>query len=150
ADRLRQPLPGQASHEPLRAYSSQGELPQFSHKLPPRPGSVLILLYPDEEGQPAFPLIKRPDYPGAHSGQVSLPGGKMEPREDHIATALREAWEEIGIDIHEPIVIGTLSEFFVIPSNFLVVPVIAYMHRRPQFVPHEREVSRILEGRLSD
>jgi 8-oxo-dGTP pyrophosphatase MutT (NUDIX family) len=146
--RLQQPLPGAGAHEALRAYSSSGTLPQFKHTIPPKPGSVLILFYPDEAGKVIFPLIKRPDYAGAHSGQVSFPGGKMEPGEDHVTTALREAWEEIGVDVREPQVIGRLTEFFVIPSNFLIVPVIAFMNRRPQFVPHVREVSRIIEASM--
>jgi 8-oxo-dGTP pyrophosphatase MutT (NUDIX family) len=150
SERLLLPLPGASAHELLRAYPVAGSLPDFKHKSPPKPGSVLILLYPDEKDQAVFPLIKRQDYLGAHSGQVSLPGGKMEPGEDHVATALREAWEEIGVDVSEPKVIGRLSEFFVIPSNFLVVPVIAYLKQRPQFIPHTREVSRIMEVRLSD
>ena len=150
AERLQGPLPGAQAHESMRAYSALGQLPQFKHKSPPKPGSVLILFFPDDHGEATFPLIKRQDYAGAHSGQVSFPGGKMEPGEDHIATALREAWEEIGIDVHEPRVIGRLTEFFVIPSNFLIVPVVAYVGRRPQFVPHTREVSRIIEARVED
>jgi 8-oxo-dGTP pyrophosphatase MutT (NUDIX family) len=149
-ERLRHPLPGSTSHEPMRAYPVTGSFPDFKHKTPPKPGSVLILLYPDEDKQAMFPLIKRADYLGTHSGQVSLPGGKMEPGEDHVATALREAWEEIGVDVSEPRVLGRLSEFFVIPSNFLVVPIVACVMRRPQFTPHIREVSRIIEVRLSD
>jgi 8-oxo-dGTP pyrophosphatase MutT (NUDIX family) len=149
-ERLQHPLPGQAAHEVMRAHPASGAFPDFGHKVPPKPGSVLILIYPDEYGNAVFPLIKRPDYIGAHSGQVSLPGGKMEPGEDHVATALREAWEEIGVDVSEPRVIGRLTEFFVIPSNFLVVPVIATVQKRPQFIPHTREVSRIIEASVTD
>ena len=149
--RLELPMPGAEAHELMRAWPATGNpLPKFTHKTPPKPGSVLVLLYPNENDEAVFPLIKRPDYPGAHSGQISLPGGKMEPGEDHIATALREASEEIGVDVSEPTVIGRLSEFFVIPSNFLIVPVIAFVNKKPQFVPDRREVVRILEARLSD
>jgi 8-oxo-dGTP pyrophosphatase MutT (NUDIX family) len=149
--RLQLPMPGADAHEPMRAWPVTGNpLPKFTHKIPPKPGSVLVLLYPDDNGDAIFPLIKRADYPGAHSGQVSLPGGKMEPGESHTTTALREASEEIGIDASKPNVIGCLSEFFVIPSNFLVVPVIAYMDSRPVFIPDKREVVRVIEARLSD
>src|SRR5882762_11445477 len=88
--RLAQPLPGSVAHEPMRATPVGPIRPKFEHKLPPKPGSVLILLYEDE-GQIKFPLTKRPDYNGTHSGQVSLPGGKAEPGENSIQTALREA-----------------------------------------------------------
>lgn len=147
--RLRQPLPGALAHEPLRATPTGLIKPKFDHKLPPKPGSVLILLYPDE-GVIKFPLTKRPDYLGAHGGQVSLPGGKSEGGEDAIQTALREGEEEIGVSQKHVQVIGRLSDFFVIPSNFMVTPVIAFAKDKPQFVPQQSEVDRILEGSLPE
>jgi 8-oxo-dGTP pyrophosphatase MutT (NUDIX family) len=147
--RLLQPLPGALAHETLRAKPSGSVIPNFTHKLPPKPGSVLILLY-EENGIVKFPLIKRPEYLGAHSGQVSLPGGKAEMEEDAIATALREAEEEIGISRNRVEVIGALSEFFVIPSNYLVTPVIAIAEGVPEFKGDSREVVRILFADLSN
>ncbi len=144
-DRLKQPLPGAVAHEPLRATPTGLIKPKFEHALPPKPGSVLILLYPDGE-QLKFPLTKRQEYLGAHSGQISLPGGKAEPDEGYIETALREAEEEIGISRNQVRVVGKLSQFFVIPSNFMVTPVIAYAERKPVFTPQVSEVMRILEG----
>lgn len=149
ADRLKQPLPGPVAHEPLRAMSVGMIRPKFEHKLPPRPGSVLILLYPDGD-QIKFPLTIRPDYLGTHGGQISFPGGKAEEGEDHIETALREGEEEIGINRNDIKVVGTLSEFFVIPSNFVVKPVVAIAERRPDFVADPFEVVRIIEGNLDD
>ncbi len=145
--RLRLPLPGPEAHEPLRAVPSGIIKPRFEHFSPPKPGGVLILLYP-EDGAIKFPLTKRPDYSGAHGGQISLPGGKAEQDENIIMTALREGEEEIGIDRRKIKVIGQLTDFFVIPSNFLVTPVIGYVEDRPQFIPDPKEVVRILEGRL--
>jgi 8-oxo-dGTP pyrophosphatase MutT (NUDIX family) len=147
--RLGQPLPGSAAHEPMRATPIGPIRPKFEHKLPPKPGSVLILLY-EEEGKIKFPLTKRPEYLGAHAGQISLPGGKAEPGENYIQTALREGEEEIGVHLDELKVIGRLSDFFVIPSNYLVVPVVAYVIKRPQFIAQESEVVKILEGSLDD
>ena len=149
ANRLQEPLPGPAAHEPLRATPTCLIKPKFDHQLPPKPGSVLILLYPDD-GSIKFPLTKRPDYLGAHGGQVSLPGGKSEQGENAIQTALREGEEEIGVKSIEMKVVGTLSNFFVIPSNFMVTPVIAYSEAKPLFVPQETEVERILECNLLD
>lgn len=146
---LRGPLPGSAAHEPMRAVATGLIRPDFNHKLPPRPGSVLILLYP-VGNKIMFPLTKRPEYTGTHSGQISLPGGKAEEGETHIETALREAKEEIGIDPAHAEVIGTLSPFFVIPSNFMVTPVVATMNERPSFAGDPVEVVRIVEGSLTD
>src|SRR5882757_7155475 len=147
--RLTQPLPGSVAHEPMRATSVGSIRPKFEHRLPPKPGSVLILLYEDE-GKIKFPLTKRPEYLGAHAGQISLPGGKAEAGENYIQTALREAEEEVGVHSNELKVIGRLSDFFVIPSNFLIVPVVAYSLKKPVFVPQESEVVKILEGSLDD
>jgi len=147
--RLAQPLLGSAAHEPMRATPVGPLKPKFEHKLPPKPGSVLILLYEDE-GKIKFPLTKRPEYLGAHAGQISLPGGKAESGEDYIQTALREGNEEIGIHPDELNVIGRLSDFFVIPSNFMIVPVVAYTLTKPIFVPQESEVVKILQGNLDD
>lgn len=145
--RLSQTLPGSAAHEPLRAVPVGTLRPDFTHTLPPRPGSVLIVLY-EHEGRIKFPLTKRHDYLGAHGGQISLPGGKAEPGEDAIQTALREGHEEIGVITSELHVVGRLSDFFVIPSNFMIVPVVAVAPSRPLFIPQEREVEKIIEGDL--
>lgn len=145
--RLKLPLPGGEAHAPLRAVPAGIIKPKFEHKTPPKPGGVLILLY-EEDGVIKFPLTKRPDYLGTHGGQISLPGGKAEPNEDIITTALREAEEEIGIARRSVNVIGQLSEFFVIPSNFMVTPVIGYLEERPQFYPDPKEVVRVIEGTI--
>ncbi len=77
ADRLKKPLPGILAHDPMRATPVGAIKPKFEHKTPPKPGSVLILLY-EQNDDIKFPLTKRPDYLGAHGGQISLPGGKKE------------------------------------------------------------------------
>ncbi|RAV98657.1 NUDIX hydrolase [Pseudochryseolinea flava] len=146
--RLLEALPGALAHEPMRAVPVGSTIPNFQHKLPPKPGAVLILLY-EEAGHIKFPLIVRPEYAGAHSGQISLPGGKAEIGEDAIQTALREGEEEIGIDRTQVDVIGKLTDFFVIPSNFLVTPVVGIIHD-PIFRADAREVSRIISCTLFD
>lgn len=147
--RLVENLPGPLAHEPLRAKPVGNTIPRFEHKLPPKPGSVLILLCPQEDTF-IFPLIKRPDYSGLHSGQVSFPGGKAEAGETPVETALREAHEEIGIDPAHVTVAGTLSNFFVVPSNFMVTPVVGITESSVSFRPDRHEVVRILYGKLSD
>jgi 8-oxo-dGTP pyrophosphatase MutT (NUDIX family) len=143
--RLKLPLPGDEAHKPLRATPMGSLIPKFDHTVAAKPGSVLILLYPDED-KIRFPLIKRPDYLGAHSGQISFPGGKVEPGEDNVEAALREGEEEVGVRKESVNVIGRLSSFFVIPSNFLVVPVIGYVNQKPLFIPDPVEVVKIISG----
>lgn len=110
----------------------------------PKKSGVLLLFYPDQ-GAVYFPLIKRPQYPGVHSGQVGFPGGKMEPSDpDILFTALREAEEEIGINASKVEVLGRLTDLYIPTSNFLVSPVIGFMTEKPNFVPEQREVARII------
>ena len=148
-ERLAMPLPGQTAHDIFRATPVGDVRPLFDHSHPPRPGGVIFLLYEDK-GIVKFPLIKRPEYAGPHGGQVSLPGGKAEPGEDSIQTALRECEEEIGVKVDPLHVLGKLSDFFVIPSNYLVTPVIAFTSERPLFKPDPYEVSRVIEARVVD
>jgi 8-oxo-dGTP pyrophosphatase MutT (NUDIX family) len=149
-DRLLNPLPGDSAHAPMRAIPIGDLTPRFDHSLPAKPGGVMILLYEDDAGSIRFPLIKRQEYSGAHSGQVSFPGGKAEPGEDPIQTALRECEEEIGVDKNTLIVLGRLTNFFVIPSNFIITPVVAVADSLPVFKPDPYEVARILSFPLSD
>ena len=122
---------------------------------PGRPGraaAVLILLYPDADGQARVVLIERTGGPGHHSGEVSLPGGKTEPEDaDVAATALREATEEVALD---PVaagvrVVGVLEPFWIPVSDFAVTPVVAIAERRPALAASPAEVARILEAPMA-
>jgi 8-oxo-dGTP pyrophosphatase MutT (NUDIX family) len=148
-ERLHGDLPGQRAHELLRAQPIGRLLPKFEHKTPPKQGSVLILLY-HHNGVIKFPLIKRPTYIGAHSGQISLPGGKVEPGEDIFQAAIREGEEEIGVNRNDMQIIGRLSEFNVLPSNFIVTPVVAWIDYNPTYVPDHREVEKVIEADLRE
>ena len=149
ASRLKANLPGELAHEPMRAHATGKVIPKFEHKTPPKRGSVLILLYQDGESI-KFPLIKRQSYKGAHSAQVSFPGGKVEPNENEFDAALREAYEEIGVVQSDIRVVGRLSDFNVLPSNFIVAPVVGFIDYVPSFVPDKREVETILQGNLAE
>lgn len=143
------PLPGKEAQ--LSMSPNPVDMRRFDPKPPEnhRKGSVLILLYPNEN-KAFFPLIKRPIYPGVHSGQIAFPGGKMEEEDaDEIDTALREAWEEVNILPNQVKLIGRMSDLFIPTSNFLVTPVLGYSERVPDFVPEEKEVARIIQAAVS-
>ncbi len=107
--------------------------------------AVLIILYPYKK-RLYTAVILRNEYEGAHSGQISLPGGKTEESDINFEhTAMREAEEEIGIIPSTMEVIGQLSRFYVRPSNFVIYPFIAYCSQRPDFHPDATEVQRIIE-----
>jgi 8-oxo-dGTP pyrophosphatase MutT (NUDIX family) len=141
--RLAAPLPGREAQ--FRMASSfripPGYTPDMSQA---RVGGVLIALYPDN-GIIRTVLMKRPDYIGTHSGQVSFPGGKKEPNDPDItATALREAQEEVAISPQDVKVLGQLTELYIPASNFLVHPVIGLLDHVPHLIPDAHEVERIL------
>lgn len=116
----------------------------------PRMAAVMMPMYfIDEELH--LPFIVRPDYDGVHSGQVAFAGGKTEESDDsEIDTAIREAHEEIGILVPHEQIIGVMPKLYVVPSNMLVTPVIAYLNERPTFTIDPNEVARVLEVKIAD
>ena len=111
--------------------------------------AVLVLLFPDEAGEARVVLTERVDRGGHHSGEVSFPGGRAEPEDaDLVATALREAAEEVGLDVAAAgvRVLGTLAVEWIPVSNYTVTPVLAIAPRRPELRPQPSEVAAILEA----
>jgi 8-oxo-dGTP pyrophosphatase MutT (NUDIX family) len=105
----------------------------------------LALLYPIEE-QLYLVLILRPTYKGVHSGQVAFPGGGFEEGDgDLIQTALREAYEEVGVPANTVTVLGQLSPLYVFASNYLVFPTVAWAPAQPSFKIDPYEVAQLLE-----
>ncbi len=147
---LENPLPGKEAHLRAVPYVRRRSEEFLTPGENAKRGGVLILFYEDNRGDICFPLIERSIYNGAHSGQISLPGGKVEQDETFIQTALRETEEEIGYPVNEIKVLGLLSKIFISVSNFSVQPVIAYTEGNPEFTPEPIEVRRVLEARLSD
>jgi 8-oxo-dGTP pyrophosphatase MutT (NUDIX family) len=110
----------------------------------PRQSAVLVFFYPFN-GKTKLVFIKRPVDLSVHSGQVAFPGGRVEEQdEDLIATALREANEEVNIDPAKVSVVGSLTKLHIPPSNFDVFPIVGFSTKRPDFKGNE-EVDRILE-----
>lgn len=114
-----------------------------------RPSAVLVLLFPDAEGQARVLLTARVPHGIQHAGEVSFPGGSAERGDaDPIATALREAAEEVGLD---PAacglrVTGALETFALTVSGYRITPVVAVAERRPLCRAAPDEVARIIEA----
>jgi 8-oxo-dGTP pyrophosphatase MutT (NUDIX family) len=118
-----------------------------------RPAAVLVLLFPDELGDARVVLTERVTRDGYHSGEVSFPGGRAEATDtDLVATALREAAEEVALDAAASgvRVIGQLERFWIPVSNYEVTPIVAIADRRPDLVASPDEVARIVEPRIAD
>lgn len=120
------------------------------HKSNPTKASVLLLVYPFNNDDCKFVLIQRNEYNGAHSAQISLPGGKHEGNESREQTALRETYEEIGVDANQIELISPLSKVWVSPSKFLVTPFVGIATEKPQFEKDNFEVAEIIEVKLSE
>ena len=147
-EKLKKPLPGESAHRMMQA-SSRLRL-SFKPNARTRKSAVLILFYPYQD-EIYFPVILRPAYDGVHSGQIAFPGGRYELSDENlIRTALREAQEEIGLRLTDVKIMGVLSELFIPPSNFYVLPVVATIPYRPDFYPDIREVEDIFEVRLKE
>ena len=132
----------------LMPVFTDGQLrPRLQPSPTARPAAVLVLLFPDREGEARLVLTERVSYDGYHSGEVSFPGGKAEPGDaDSAATALREAAEEVGLDeaTADVRVVGTLGEVFIPVSDFRITPVVALARGDVVLAPSETEVARIL------
>jgi 8-oxo-dGTP pyrophosphatase MutT (NUDIX family) len=117
---------------------------------PPRRlgAAVLILLYPGPDG-PVVPLTVRHSALPHHAGQVSLPGGAIDPGESAEAAALRELREELGVPPAVVRLLGPLSTLWVLISNFVVHPFIGLTDHRPAFEMDPREVDALVEPPLA-
>ena len=113
---------------------------------PARPAATLLAVYPDASGQLVIPLTVRHADLRSHAGEVSLPGGAVDAGDaSREAAALREAWEEIGLDPASVTIIGELSDIWIPVSNFELRPVVGTVATRPELVPHDAEVAAIVE-----
>ncbi len=107
--------------------------------------SVLLLLY-EKDNKLYLPFIQRTSGKIKHSGQISFPGGKCEPSDaDYTATALRETFEELGVNPKTVTIIGELTKLYIPVSNFMVYPILAYTTTKPQFKANPKEVESIIE-----
>ncbi|MFW6289549.1 MAG: NUDIX hydrolase [Mariniphaga sp.] len=108
-----------------------------------KPSSVLLLLF-EEDHELFICLIKRPATMKHHAGQVAFPGGRIEPEETAVETALRETWEEIGVAPEDVEILGTLSELFVDVSGFLIQPFVGWLTKKPRFILNAAEVEKVI------
>lgn len=113
---------------------------------PARPASTLLVLYPGVDGELTVPLTVRHADLRAHAGEISLPGGAVDAADaSREETALREAWEEIGVPPASVHLLGTLDELWIPVSNFELLPFVGALPTRPALTPHSDEVAEIVE-----
>lgn len=152
SEELKNGVPGEKSHlkmAPINRPLSSVAIKTSSNI---RESAVSINLFPDPDASMIkCILIQRPTYEGAHSGQVSFPGGKKEIDDEHLEyTARRETFEEVGIPINTGLLLGELTEVYIPISSFLVRPYIFYHEELPSLVPDSREVDHVFSFSLSE
>jgi coenzyme A diphosphatase NUDT7 len=118
--------------------------------LPIPPGkkraALLVCLFQDENGEVRVILTKRSSRLRNHSGDAALPGGKQDPGEDDVTTALREAHEEIGLAPSQ-VCVARVLEPFISVDYMVVVPVTGHLKDPKQFkpVPNPGEVDDVFD-----
>ena len=145
--RLREPLPGLPAQMQM-APRPRTPLDPSATPDALRQAAALLLVY-EQEGQWHIPLTVRGSALRQHTGQVSLPGGRIDPGETPEQAALREAYEEVGLMPDAVDVLGILTPLPIAVSGHLLHPVVGFASHRPQFVIAEHEVARLLEVPLS-
>ena len=143
---LQKPLPGEDA-QLLMAPSIRRKMSTYNFDaLNPKVSAVMALIYPNENLEPTMVLILRQSYAGVHSAQISFAGGKKDDADENIkATALRETFEEIGVEQHHINVLTELSNLYIPPSNFLVFPFLGYCNEKPAFNLDYKEVAQLIE-----
>jgi 8-oxo-dGTP pyrophosphatase MutT (NUDIX family) len=142
---------------PLPGLDAQLRMaPRFRDGIEPRSdrdglrhAAALLLVYPRDE-QWYVPLTLRGSALRHHTGQVSLPGGRLDAGETVEAAALREADEEIGVAPADVEVLGQLTPLPIAVSGHLLHPVVGAAAATPSFVLHEHEVEALIEVPLAD
>ena len=144
-DRLRielnKPLPGKVAHHKMAPPDRLLEPPPELVKI--NKAGVLLLLFPEGDMLKTI-FIRRPSSMKNHASQIAFPGGQFEPTDRNLmATALREAVEEIGINSDHVEIIGKLSPLYVGVSNFSIHAFIGWSQAFPSFKIDDIEVDDI-------
>ena len=134
------------------AHLKMAPIPRLNQRPPDRSGDarlggVLLLLYCLRNELHLVLTRRREDLP-SHAGQISFPGGRKEPSETLLETALRETHEEVGISPEKLTVLGELTPLYIFPSDYEVHPYVAWYSNgeRPGFIPSQDEVAEIIEA----
>ncbi len=111
--------------------------------------AVLAVLF-EEGGEARLVFTRRSASLRAHRGEVSFPGGRLDPGEEPGAAALREAHEEVALDPSAVTPVGWIHPVLTMVSGSLIMPVVATVAARPKLVASPDEVERVFDVALRD
>jgi 8-oxo-dGTP pyrophosphatase MutT (NUDIX family) len=140
--RCQHALPGFAAHSrfaPEMAFGRhRGPVAKNAH------GAAVIVALCETPSGLGIPLTVRSDKVGEHRGQISLPGGRLEPNESDWHAAIREFQEELGANSDNLELLTPLTPVYVFASNHRVQPFLTIYRGKAEFTPSESEVTRVL------
>lgn len=129
---------------PAGAPWNLADLAGLTQPVSPRPAAVLVGVIPRAAGAGVL-LTRRTDGLRHHGGQVSFPGGRIEPEDSSpAAAALREAHEEVGLQAAQASLLGYLDPLLTI-TGFSVLPTVVLLDPGFQPVPEPGEVAEVFE-----
>lgn len=146
-NRLKHELPGINSHIKMAPKIMERSFRELEPSPNARHSAVMVILTNSDNPEILFTL--RSNKLRKHKGQISFPGGMIEKGESAQDAALRETFEEIGIESYKIKIIGRLSPLFVPPSNYLIHPFIGVIDSKPELILSEEEVEECFNIPLS-
>jgi 8-oxo-dGTP pyrophosphatase MutT (NUDIX family) len=111
--------------------------------------AVLAVLF-DEAGEARLVLTRRSSALRSHTGQVSFPGGRLDPGERPPQAALREAFEEVALDPETVRLEGWMHPVATVGSGSVIMPIVASVGTRPRLVASPAEVDRVFDVSLRE
>ena len=126
-------------------------LPALEGDLPDEPSlesvPAAVLIGVTDRTEPGVILTVRREHMRTHAGQLAFPGGRIDPGEDAVSAALREAWEELGLEPQSAEVVGAVDTYRTV-TGYVVTPVLAVVAPDQPLSPHEHEVADWFEAPL--
>ena len=116
-----------------------------------RPAAVLMPFF-EADGEARLILTKRPETMPSHRGEIAFPGGKLEAEHDASLrdAALREAWEEIGLEPATVEIVAELDRITTVASRFVLTPFVGLLAEPPSLDPDPTEVVRVFDVAVSE
>lgn len=146
-ERLTKPLPGLEAHGKM--FPAIKRMPRVIPETA-IPSAVMAMLFL-RDGEWYLLVMRRIEDGKAHSGQISFPGGRYESDDREVLqTALRETYEEVGIDSGLITVAGALTPLYVVVSNYHVFPFLGFLEERHSYLISQDEVHEVLEVPISE
>jgi 8-oxo-dGTP pyrophosphatase MutT (NUDIX family) len=140
AERLRSALAVTPAAPPI-----EGDYPELRAQAS---NAAAVLIAITDRPEPGVLLTVRREHLRTHAGQIAFPGGRVEPGEDSVAAALREAHEEILLDPAAVEVVGPIEPYRTV-TGYLVTPVLGVVPPALPLTPHEHEVADVFEAPLA-